>query len=163
MVIRMRIFILSLSMLLCSVLSLHAQGDDFDIPGAQQLSDTEMGELRGKYAEFYFTVDFSGSWTPAGGNANLTYNGNVNSSGLDGVSATNGNSGSPVVFATSNNTDVRATATVGDMNGTQGIMQISLVPGNNNVVTNSMNIYLTVINVMDASQVAGIRESLALP
>lgn len=156
----MKIFLLNLIIFMCSALALEVWGDDFGIPGAQRLSDSEMDEFRGKYAEFYFTVDFSGSWTPTGGNANLTYNGNVNASGPDSGSTTNSGSTAPVVYAGSNNSDVRATATIGDMNGSRGIMQISLVPGNNNVVNNRMNIYLTVINVMNTSQVASVRESL---
>lgn len=155
----MKIFVFILCMLLLSIwLSIKAWGQDFNVPGGQELSDAEMDDFRGKYAEFYFTVDFSGTWTPSGGNADLIYSGNVNPSNPDTLVGAD----TSTVFASRRDTDVRATATVGDLYGARGIMQISLVPGNNNVVNNRMNIYLTVINVMDTSQIAGVRDALSL-
>ena len=49
---------------------------------------------------------------------------------------------------------------VGSLNETRGVIQISQVPGSNNVVTTVMNLQLTVINVESAAEAARIFESL---
>ncbi|HED01125.1 MAG TPA: hypothetical protein ENN18_12245 [Proteobacteria bacterium] len=55
---------------------------------------------------------------------------------------------------------VKMSAFVGDINQTQGVIQICQVPGSNNVVTTVMNLQLTVININDPSKVAQLSSIL---
>ena len=137
---------------------------DLNIAGADPISDTEMGELRGRYSQFYFTIEFSGYWSPNGSDANLTYEGNVPESNQQLGSSENPTVNTPNLSAeiSSAGDDFQVKAMVGNLNGAQGAIQISLVPGNNNTVTNTMDLHLTVINVTDPSQIEEIENILSL-
>ncbi len=140
---------------------------------AVALSDAEMGEVRGGYAGFYFAFDFSGFWDNTGGwggtskaQGSATYNTEVgdikvvvnDSNGTTAAtSSTTGPTDMPVSSVTTLSTGdkaVRMQAFVGEINQTQGVIQICQVPGSNNVVTTVMNLQLTVININDPSRVA---------
>lgn len=132
---------------------------------AEALSDDEMGEVRGGYAGFYFAFDFSGYWDNTGGwggtgkaDGSVTYSTPVGD--VDVV--VNGSEGPATGTASmpfsSQNTlmtgdrVVTMRAFVGEINQTQGVIQICQVPGSNNVVTTVMNLELTVINISDPAQ-----------
>ncbi|MBW2569017.1 MAG: hypothetical protein JRD93_06385 [Deltaproteobacteria bacterium] len=131
----------------------------FDFEKIYKLSDFELSNIQGKYAGLYFSFDFSGYWDTAGsGSATLDYGGNLGDVVVGGTSPTI-TSGSNVIL-NSGDRAVRIQAMVGSINGTQGMIQISQVPGSNNVVTTVMNVQLTVINVNNAATAAKIFESL---
>lgn len=149
-------------------ISASAGPDPFGVLGvkAVAVSDEEMADIRGGYAGFYFSFDFSGYWENTGGwaaDGSATYH-----TGLGDVKvAVNGNPESadlPVSSQSSMNVGdrvVRMKAFVGNINHTQGAIQITQVPGSNNMVTTVMNLQFTVININDPSKVAQLSEILS--
>lgn len=133
-----------------------------DLEGLQCLSDDELSDIRGRYAGAYFSYDFSGYWDSLGNaDAKLDYAGNLGDIVVGGPPP-DLPSGSNLML---NNGDqqIKVQAMVGNIEGTQGIIQISQVPGNNNVVTTVMNVQLTVINVKDPAEAARLFENLTTP
>lgn len=124
-----------------------------------KLSDYELDVVRGKYAGFYFSFDFSGYWDTAGNaGTTLDYGGNLGDIVVGGT-PDNIPSGSEVSLNARDRV-VRIQAIVGNLNETRGVVQISQVPGSNNVVTTVMNLQLTVINVGSVAEAAKIFENL---
>ena len=135
------------------------QASAFDFQKTYKLSNFELNNIRGKHAGLYFSFDFSGYWDTVGSSrATLDYGGNLGDVVVGGTPP-NVASGSDVTL-NSGDRAVRIQAMVGSINGTQGMIQISQVPGNNNVVTTVMNVQLTVINVSDAATAAKVFASL---
>jgi hypothetical protein len=131
----------------------------FDFEKTYKLSDYELSHIRGKYSGLYFSFDFSGYWDTVGSSsATLDYGGNLGDVVVGGIPP-DITSGSDVTL-NSGDRAVQIQAMVGNISGTQGMIQISQVPGNNNVVTTVMNVQLTVINVNDAATAAKIFTSL---
>ena len=130
-----------------------------DLEKTCKLSNSELDAVRGRYAGFYFSFDFSGYWDTAGNaSATLDHGGNVGDIVVGGT-APNVPSGSDLTLNAGERV-VRIQAMVGSLNETRGVIQISQVPGSNNVVTTVMNLQLTVINVESAAEAARIFESL---
>ena len=131
----------------------------FDFKKTYKLSNFELSHIRGKHAGLYFSFDFSGYWDTVGSSsATLDYGGNLGDVVVGGTPPDVA-SGSEVIL-NSGNPAVQISAMVGSINGTQGMIQITQVPGNNNVVTTVMNVQLTVINVNDAATAAKVFASL---
>ena len=131
----------------------------FDFKKTYKLSNFELSHIRGKHAGLYFSFDFSGYWDTVGSSrATLDYGGNLGDVVVGGMPP-DITSGSNAMLS-SGNRAVRINAMVGSINGTQGMIQISQVPGNNNVVTTVMNVQLTVINVNDAATAAKVFASM---
>jgi len=141
---------------------------------AEAVPEEELGEIRGGYSGFYFAFDFSGSWDKTGGlggtsNAQGTATYHSDLGNIDVVvNDTTYNGGDVTVEASSPTSTtlstgdkaVKMSAFVGDINQTQGVIQICQVPGSNNVVTTVMNLQLTVINLSDPSKIAQLSSVL---
>ncbi len=160
----------TISNLIFFSVSASAGPSPFEVLGVEAVavSDEEMADIRGGYAGFYFAFDFSGYWENTSGSAadasatyhtdlgdvNVVVNGNTHS----------GDGGGPVSSQSTMNMGdkvVRMKAFVGDINYTQGAIQITQVPGSNNVVTTVMNLQFTVININDPSKVGQLSEILS--
>ncbi|MDI6790252.1 MAG: hypothetical protein QME44_06140 [Thermodesulfobacteriota bacterium] len=138
---------------------------------AEAVPEEELGEVRGGYAGFYFAFDFTGYWDNTGGwggtskaQGSATYNTEV---GDIKVVVNDSNGTTPTDMPVSSQTTmstgdkvVKMSAFVGDINQTQGVIQICQVPGSNNIVTTVMNLQLTVININDPSKVAQLSSIL---
>lgn len=150
-------------------------GPPTDLLGVEgeAVPEEELREVRGGYAGFYFAFDFSGSWDNTGGwggtsNAQGTATYHSDLGNIDVVvNDTTYNGGDVTVEASPTTTTlstgdkaVKMSAFVGDINQTQGVIQICQVPGSNNVVTTVMNLQLTVINLSDPSKIAQLSSVL---
>lgn len=139
---------------------------------AEAVSDEELAEVRGGYGGVYFEFDFSGYWDPlsnidgcAKADGALNY-----SSSLGDVNIQVNSNPQPISdggMVSSQNTlhngdqQVTMKAFVGDINQTQGAIQICQVPGSNNVVTTVMNLQFTVINITDPSKLGQLQGILS--
>jgi len=184
----LRLAIVAWSMVL-NLLSPQAlsAGPPVDLLGveAEAVPEEELGEIRGGYAGFYFAFDFSGSWDNTGGwgstttaqgtatyhsdlgNIDVVVNDTTYNSGDVAVEASSTSSSTAMPFSSPTSTTlstgdkvVKMSAFVGDINQTQGVIQICQVPGSNNVVTTVMNLQLTVINLSDPSKIAQLSSIL---
>ncbi|MDD5450728.1 MAG: hypothetical protein PHT49_02380 [Desulfovibrionales bacterium] len=145
---------------------------------AEAVPEEELGEVRGGYAGFYFAFDFSGYWNNTSGwgstgtaqssatyhsdlgNIDVVVNDTTYNSGDVTVEASSTSSSTTMPFSSPTSTTlstgdkvVKMSAFVGDINQTQGVIQICQVPGSNNIVTTVMNLQLTVINLSDPSKI----------
>ena len=120
------------------------QPDRLEIDGkmlGKAINEKEMEEMRGGYMGFSFTVIFKGWWDSLGNASAL----------LQGNSAVTGSPGAANTIPTNNlpaNTAVNIQATVGDMGAARGIFQITQVPGSNNLVNNTLNLNIQIIQVL---------------
>lgn len=154
-------------------------GDDFEsftgIPAGavQAIADAELDELRGTYLGFYFSVTLSGMVEMGGAvDASLTVNAGLGdqTGGLafhtdspTGGAGGGPAAGSPAVTVTNGATGeafrIQAGIANGAFNGSQGVFQISQVPGSNNSVAQRMIVNLAIIQTPD-SGVAAVRDAL---
>ena len=116
---------------------------------ARQVSDAELDEMRGRYAGYYFSADMSGYWDSLG-NQQAALNTATNIA-LEQVPVVPP-SGPSVDLSHSAIPDVRIHAFIGSLQNTSGLIQITQVPGNNNVITSVMNLKIMVVNVADGSR-----------
>ena len=139
----------------CLIIPSHAFSLNFDMMKSEKLDDSELEQLRGKYKELFFKVEFSGYWSPDGAGTDFVYDGNLNFVKESDTSLISDASG--VTYGVSpGSEEINIMAYVGNLNGANGVFQLSLVPGNNNTVSNIMNIYFTVINAQYPAQAAEI-------
>lgn len=145
----------------CLIIPSLAFPFDLDMIRSGKLADSEMEQFRGRYKELFFKVEFSGRWSPDGAGADLVYDGDLSSAKESDTGLTPDDSGVTSGVG-SVGEEVNIMAYVGNLDGANGVFQLSLVPGNNNTVSNIMNIYFTVINAQDQAQAAEISK-LFLP
>ncbi|MFH1147933.1 MAG: hypothetical protein V1736_09540 [Pseudomonadota bacterium] len=153
---------------------LTAGQQDLELLGfeAEAVSDEELAEVRGGYGGVYFEFDFSGYWDHlsnvdgcAKADGALNYSGSLGDVNIQVNSSPQPISDGGTV--TSQNTigngdqQVMMKAFVGDINQTQGAIQICQVPGSNNVVTTIMNLQFTVINISDPSKLGQLQGILS--
>jgi hypothetical protein len=72
---------------------------------------------------------------------------------------TGGTTGAPPVTGVGNE-QVRLFAGVGNLNGVSGILQITQVPGSNNIVHNNLFVQIAIINVQNAAQLSNLSSLL---
>lgn len=116
------------------------------LPGVVPMSQTQLQDVRGGYAGFYFTVDYAG---------------NVINTELNPVQGTDpvSTGGQTTINADSGN--VQISAQVGTLKDTSGVIQIVQVPGSNNIVNAVMNVNMTVINVASDAAAANVAQTLS--
>lgn len=109
----------------------------------EAVADEELGEMRGRYAGYYFSADMSGYWDSLG-NQHALLNTGTNISMEPNAAPPVGPS---VDLSHDAIPDVQIHAFVGSLQNTNGLIQITQVPGNNNVITSVMNLKIMVVNV----------------
>ncbi len=110
------------------------------------VADEALAEMRGRYAGYYFSTDLSGYWDSLGNqNARLQTLANISEQDVPPPEGPSTDLSDP------NIPDVRIHAFVGSLANTSGLIQITQVPGNNNVITTVMNLKIMIINVNDAA------------
>lgn len=125
---------------------------------AEEISDGELGELRGGFFDMFFSVNFSAFVQSDGvvdGNLNVDVgfngqNGTLSFENTDGTPAKveGGSIGGDAVIVRDNATNeaIRVRAGIGDaFNGARGAFQITQVPGNGNDITTMMNINVVIL------------------
>jgi len=109
---------------------------------AQALADTDLEEIRGKFMGFYFSMNYSMYWDTSGNQFGMA----------DAASGTNTNlvraPGDSSVQL--NNPLGTSTAVIGDFQGGSGIFQINQVPGNNNLVNNSLVLDIAIFTLQES-------------
>jgi hypothetical protein len=100
-----------------------------------------------------FSVFFQGFFDNVG-NAS----GTVNFSAVAPVNT--GGSSLPAAVGIAANEQVRLFAGVGNLNGVSGILQITQVPGSNNVVHNNLFVQIAIINVQNAASLSNLSSLL---
>lgn len=169
----------------------HAEepGPGLGLADLQQVDDSALEGLRGRYLDVYFSISFTGYWgSTEAPSANLTYEvglGSDNSTGAFTFSRvddqgdasqsgpflpsaqptgdTSADSGS-----TSSSTDdgvaLKTSAVLGGgggLLGTSGATQVTQVPGSNNFVYQGMNINLWMIDVRETATAESVRTALS--
>jgi hypothetical protein len=110
----------------------------------EEVPDEALAEMRGRYAGYYFSTDMSGYWDSLGNqNAQLHTNTNISEAPASPLQ------GPSVELSDPSITAVQIHAFVGSISNTSGMIQITQVPGSNNVITSVMNLKIMVINVID--------------
>ncbi len=155
------------------------------------LADAQLNQLRGGLGGFHFGIDFSGVFDKFGNLSGRIFSDGDLLTNQDGSAVTIPSdsvlSDSPVnipsdsVFSDSpdelqnltppavgsvDHADLNGAAIsayVGDFDGASGIFQISQSPGSYNVIHNNMNIYITIYNLQDESQLPALLPSFQLP
>ncbi|HEX16764.1 MAG TPA: hypothetical protein ENF44_06545 [Deltaproteobacteria bacterium] len=126
----------------------------------QQLSSTQLDELRGRYVGFYLAVTFEWFWeNPAATSANVDVD--WEDTGRVEVRAATGDNDGEVLVTVNDpgssqgdgKTQVRSIAAIGGLNGAKGIFQINQVPGSLNVVRNNLTIDLDVFIVREPGNI----------
>ena len=164
---------------LSPVLSYGFDGLGLNPKTAEKVSDSAMDDMRGKYYGFYFSINFSGYWDTLGSipTAKLTYNagsgksyaaGSIQWTGTQDSNTSSNNTSSDTSSGnsnpsassasdsssssnSSNEPAAKATAVVGGLNGSGGVMQLTQVPGNMNFVQSGIVINLSIFNIKDAA------------
>jgi hypothetical protein len=114
--------------------------------GVEAVADCELAEMRGRYAGYYFSADMSGYWDSLGNqNALLATDTNISVNEAPPPEGPSTDLSDPSI------PDVRIHAFVGSIQNTSGLIQITQVPGSNNVITSVMNLKIMVINVPNGS------------
>lgn len=114
--------------------------------GVEAVADCELAEMRGRYAGYYFSTDMSGYWDSLGNqNARLSTDTNIS------INEAPPPEGPATDLSDPSIPDVRIHAFVGSIQNTSGLIQITQVPGSNNVITSVMNLKIMVINVANSS------------
>jgi len=116
--------------------------------GVEAVADCELAEMRGRYAGYYFSADMSGYWDSLGNQKALLAtdtNISINEAPLSPPEGPSTDLSDPSI------PDVRIHAFVGSIQNTSGLIQITQVPGSNNVITSVMNLKIMVINVANSS------------
>jgi hypothetical protein len=104
----------------------------------EAVTEEEMDGKRGTFMGFYFSVLFEGYWDTLGNyQASLLTNTNASSAAPPDLTST-----LPA------GTQVNIQATVGGMGNSQGIFQITQVPGSGNIVTNNLIINIQVLQTL---------------
>ena len=119
------------------------------------LPDAALESIRGGFFGMAFSVFFQGFFDNVG-NAS----GTVNFSAVAPVN-TGGTTGAPPVTGVGNE-QVKLFAGVGNLNGVSGILQITQVPGSNNVVHNNLFVQIAIINVQNAASLSNLSSLLRL-
>jgi hypothetical protein len=108
----------------------------------EAVTEEEMDGKRGAFMGFYFSVLFEGYWDTLGNyQANLLTNTNANSTAPPSLTSSLTSSLPP-------GTQVNIQATVSGIGNTQGIFQITQVPGSGNIVTSNLIINIQVIQTL---------------
>lgn len=150
-----KIILITMIVIFLSAISADAfvevRPDRLEIEGkmlGKAINETEMDEIRGGYMGFSFSVVFKGWWDSLG-NAGALFQSNGAVSGNSGTAGSASNS-----IPTNNlpaNTAVNIQATVGGMGAARGIFQITQVPGSNNLVNNTLNVNIQIIQLLGNS------------
>lgn len=115
--------------------------------GVKAVADEELAEMRGRYAGYYFSTDMSGYWDSLGNqNARLATDTNISINEAPPPEGPATDLSDPYI------PDVRIHAFVGSIQNTSGLIQITQVPGSNNVITSVMNLKILVINAAGSGQ-----------
>ena len=109
---------------------------------AQALADTQLEEIRGKFMGFYFSMNYSMYWDTSGNQFAL--NDAASGANTDLVRAPGDSS------VQLNNPLGTSTAVIGDFQGGSGIFQINQVPGNNNLVNNSLVLDIAIFTLQES-------------
>ena len=150
----------------------------FDSESFVLLADSQLNLLRGGLGGFHFGIDFSGVFDKFGnisgrvfssgdllthqdGSAVNIPSDNVISDPPDGFQNLTPPAAGSVDHADLNGAAI--SAYVGNFDGASGIFQISQSPGSYNVIHNNMNIYITIYNLQDDSQLPALLPSFQLP
>ena len=117
------------------------------------LPDAALETIRGGFFGMAFSVFFQGFFDNVG-NAS----GTVNFSAVAPVNT--GGSSLPAAVGIAANEQVMVFAGVGNLNGVSGILQITQVPGSNNVVHNNLFVQIAIINVQNAASLSNLSSLL---
>jgi hypothetical protein len=121
--------------------------------GGIMLTDSELDQLRGGYAGFYFGVSFTGYWSSPGmASGSLGYSGSI-------VSEPNYQlpPGSLPAGGTTTGDGVSIQAYVGNFGGASGIFQLIQSPGSYNVIQNNLIVQITMITVQNQAQAQSLQ------
>lgn len=142
-------------LLLLSAISAYAfvevRPDILEVDGkmlGKAVNEIEMDGMRGGYMGYSFSVVFQGWWDSLG-NASALLQGGGSVAGNPGTTANA--SGAIPTNNLPANTAVNIQATVGNMGAAKGIFQITQVPGSNNLVNNTLNVNINIIQVLGNS------------
>jgi hypothetical protein len=121
-----------------------------DSESLEPVSEEQLDGMRGGYlGGLYFSVYFAGFWSEAGEQVGVL---DFNDSQSGDYSIVSGAMGEE---------SVTVRASVGGLNGAQGIFLITQVPGNFNIVQNNMLVQLAIINIADKSQLSAANNALS--
>lgn len=166
--------VISAAVLCLSPLLSHGfEGLGLEPNNVQKVSDSAMDDIRGRYYGFHFSINFTGYWDTIGSTpgAVLTYDagfGPSMASGTINLVKTDDDvpisSGDDDVSISSGNVAVNTLAMVGGgLNGANGAIQLTQVPGNMNFVYSGMVINLAIFNINDVKDAtsSGIRQAIS--
>lgn len=124
-------------------------GLGLDASWATPMTDGELGELRGGFAGLAFSVFFNGTFDSLG-----------NATGTLDVDTT-GTFDGPAPEVTIDGTSAQISAVIGNFQGASGFFVINQVPGSFNVVNATMIIQISIINVLNGTDIPSLQSLLS--